>query len=407
MLAFVCIVLAALLIGSAWPLSASLRGRYSSQMYAGLAPGMVPGQAQEARIRQVSEAEVRGTNYAVQFHPPEGVDPRDVGLLLHRQVVPRDFAAAIVSLAVQGFLTLRKVDVADEDGPRRDDWVIHVDRQPRGRPPEAASWLLDYFEDEGNPVYLSQVKPRLREAFARLREEIVTTALARAYVREDPTGQRAPTTGLAVAAVACLLVAGALAGAGNPLAWTAGGGAGAFAITAGRVRGPLGRTADGTAAYFRTMGFRRYLMTAEANQLKVEEAAGIFSRFLPWAIAFDAVDHWTGVFKDVAAGVDDPEVLALWGPDLFWLAMMPDLALGAGVLLAGLDGALTDLGDFGADLFDGDGFGGSDDMGDGDMGGGDVGGGDGEMGDMGGGGGDMGDVGDVGGGWDFGDFFDF
>ena len=151
----------------------------------------------------------------------------------------------------------------------------------------------------------------------------------------------------------------------------------------------MGRPAEGTAAYFRTMGFKRYIDTAEANQIKVEDAAGIFSRYLPWAIAFDAADHWTGVFKDVAAGVDD-EILALWAPDLLWMALWMDLASG-GALFAGLGEALGDLtgslGDFTGDLFDGAGFGdgmfdgfSGDGGGDGGDGGGFFGGGDGDGG---------------------------
>ena len=48
------------------------------------------------------------------------------------------------------------------------------------------------------------------------------------------------------------------------------------------------------------MGFKKYLETAEADQIKFEEAADIFSRYLPYAIAFGVADHWAKVFGDVA-----------------------------------------------------------------------------------------------------------
>ena len=41
------------------------------------------------------------------------------------------------------------------------------------------------------------------------------------------------------------------------------------------------RTADGTAVLAQSLGFRRYLATAEANQLRFEEGEDIFSRYLP------------------------------------------------------------------------------------------------------------------------------
>lgn len=392
MLTLLCIVLGVLIVVGAWPLASRWRASHGGQMYAGLAPGMTPPPGGPAEVRPVSEAELKNTTYAVQFHPPEGVEPRDVGLLLDRLTGPRDLAATIIQLTVQGYLTLAK----DEEN---DDWLITVNRHPAGEPPNPSLWLLDYFDAGGGPVLLSQVKPGLRDAFARLEGEVLHSAHERGYIDGDPRGRRAPTGGLVMALILVLVVSGGLALAANPLAWIGAGAAGALGITAARVRGPVGRPAAGTAAYFRTMGFRQYLLTAEANQIKVEDAAGIFSRYLPWAIAFDAAGHWTEVFKDVAAGVDD-DIADMWAPDLLWLAFMPDLMFGAGALLGGLDGALTDLtdtlGDFTGDLFG--------DLGDfGDMG--DLGG----LGDLGGDGGFFGgDGGGIFGGGDGGGFdFDF
>lgn len=392
MTTFVSIVLFVVLIAGAWPVAGQWQRRHAGRIYEGLAPGLRPPMGAEHPTRPITEKELQATTYAVQFHPPEGVDPRDVGLLLDRQTGPRDLAASIIALVVNGYLTMRKEDEAGQGN----QWIVTVDRDPR-RPPSAPEpdslWLLDYF-DVGRPVALSDVKPGLRQAFARLESEVLHTAVERGYIDLDPRGRNAPTHGLTVGAVFAAVVAGLLALAGNPLAWVAAGGAGALAITAGRVRGPMGRPAEGTAAYFRTMGFKRYIDTAEANQIKAEDAAGIFSRYLPWAIAFNAADHWTGVFRDVAQGVDE-DIAALWAPDLIWMALWMDLASG-GALFAGLGEALTDLTDGIGDLT-GDMFGGG--FADGGFGDG------GDAGDVGGDGGDGGFFGGDGdGGGFFGDF---
>ena len=60
------------------------------------------------------------------------------------------------------------------------------------------------------------------------------------------------------------------------------------------------RTADGSAVLAQSMGFRRYMETAEANQIKWEEAEDIFSRFLPYAIVFGIADKWAKTFEEVA-----------------------------------------------------------------------------------------------------------
>jgi uncharacterized membrane protein len=49
-------------------------------------------------------------------------------------------------------------------------------------------------------------------------------------------------------------------------------------------------------------GFRDYIRTAEANQLRFEEGADIFSRYLPYAIVFGEAERWVRVFGPLAAG---------------------------------------------------------------------------------------------------------
>jgi len=69
-----------------------------------------------------------------------------------------------------------------------------------------------------------------------------------------------------------------------------------------------------------TLGFKRYLETAEKEQFSYEEASEIFSKYLPWAIVLGVAAHWVKVFGDLAVaarddGYDD-------GMDLLWLGVM-------------------------------------------------------------------------------------
>jgi uncharacterized membrane protein len=52
------------------------------------------------------------------------------------------------------------------------------------------------------------------------------------------------------------------------------------------------RSAAGRAVCDQVQGFRTYLATAEADQLRFEEGEDIFSTYLPWAIAFGLADRW-------------------------------------------------------------------------------------------------------------------
>ena len=57
----------------------------------------------------------------------------------------------------------------------------------------------------------------------------------------------------------------------------------------------------GSAVLAQSRGFERYIATAEANQIRWEEAQQVFSRFLPFAIVFGLADRWAQVFEEVAA----------------------------------------------------------------------------------------------------------
>jgi uncharacterized membrane protein len=61
------------------------------------------------------------------------------------------------------------------------------------------------------------------------------------------------------------------------------------------------RIAEGRAMCDQVEGFRSYLATAEADQLKFEEGEDIFSKYLPWAIIFELADRWARICGDLVA----------------------------------------------------------------------------------------------------------
>jgi len=61
------------------------------------------------------------------------------------------------------------------------------------------------------------------------------------------------------------------------------------------------RTALGTAYYDQSEGFRKYLATAEAGQLRFEEGRDIFGEFLPWAVIFGLTKRWTKICRQLVA----------------------------------------------------------------------------------------------------------
>ena len=62
------------------------------------------------------------------------------------------------------------------------------------------------------------------------------------------------------------------------------------------------RTGRGSAMLTRTLGFREFVTTAEADRMEFAEAERLFVDVLPYAVVFGCVDHWGRVFEQI--GVD-------------------------------------------------------------------------------------------------------
>ena len=60
------------------------------------------------------------------------------------------------------------------------------------------------------------------------------------------------------------------------------------------------RTAAGAELFAQTLGFKRYMDTAETDRAKFAEREGLFTAYLPYAVMFASVDRWMRAF----AGLD-------------------------------------------------------------------------------------------------------
>ncbi|MGL5908562.1 MAG: DUF2207 domain-containing protein, partial [Phycicoccus sp.] len=285
------------------------RGR--DERYAGLAPGLSPGRSSGLGASPVVVGGPVPT-VAVQFTPPPGVQPGMVGTIVDEDAGLVDVTATIVDLAVRGHLSISR----DDRGTfRADDWVLTRTAPPAGAVPLAAyeQVLLDALFTSGERVALSQLKNSFAPTLATVRRLMYEEVVERGWFRRSPESQRSGWMGVGtVVAIGSLILgvflwgpaSGLFADSGFPVAPAAvlaGGG-----VVSGLVIRALGkrmaaRTAEGSAVLAQSRGFERYIATAEANQIRWEEAQQLFSRFLPYAIVFGLADRWAQVFDEVAA----------------------------------------------------------------------------------------------------------
>jgi hypothetical protein len=296
------------------------RDRKYTAVPLGLTPA--PGQpATEEYVAITGEPEP-----AVAFVPPRGVRPALAGLLTAERAAPLQVSATIVDLAVRGYV---RIDELPSGDGRSRDWRLVW----RGQPPvgdELAPYeqalLLSLFRGEP-AVLLSQLRGRFAPSVRHICGQLADEGLRAGWFRRRP-----PVAGqatfwkvgcvLAVVTIPFLGVSG-LVGAvllGWPALVLGAGVVVAAVIVALTVRAMPARTALGRAVWAQVQGFRRYLATAEAEQLRDDEAANAFTRYLPYAMIFGLTERWARVLGEL--GVDRVDVDWYSGPalmNLYWL----------------------------------------------------------------------------------------
>lgn len=367
------------------PIVIWFRRRRSDEIFTKVTPGEVPlpGMPHDtARIRSAS-GEYAGT-VAVRFSPPDGLTPGLCGTVLDGRADVVDVSSTLIDLAVRGYYTI----VALPNGPGTPAAGPAATAPPArsGSPaaPHAGDWelvrsakalgpeLLDFERKligalfAGGPsVLLSQLKADFGMTMRQAQVDLYREVVDRGWYAKHPLdrNRRLGCLGWPMALLGIIVAVAVAASASmrakygwwpmavpTGLLLSAG-----FLLWGGRGRTP--RTAYGTAARIQTLGFKEYLTKAEASQIKFEEAADIFSRYLPYALIFGVADRWAKLFGEVAAkahlaGVADAYFDLTWFDGIFLLDALGDVAFdamlianafdGSGSLLDGLD-ALSGL----------------------------------------------------------------
>ena len=283
------------------------RGR--DEQYAGLTPGLSPVEGAPGPVTQGQKGPV-----AVQFTPPEGIRPGLVGTIIDEQANTIDVSATVVDLAVRGHLLIEEV----ESGAvfKRTDWQL-----TQLVPPAQAETLLPFEKTllagifaESNPVLLSDLKNKFHTTLTTAQAQMYSEVTRLGWFRRSPEQARRGWVALGTVLMGAGLVSGWFLGFQSAKTDRVGGLS--FVVPSGivlaggllvagliiRVLGSrmAAKTAGGSAVLAQSLGFKQYLVTAEARQIRFEEAQDIFSRYLPYAIVFGVADRWAGTFSEVA-----------------------------------------------------------------------------------------------------------
>ncbi|HET8599939.1 MAG TPA: DUF2207 domain-containing protein [Segeticoccus sp.] len=296
------------------------------ERFAGLTPGVIPAPGEQVGTTRDGAGPV-----AVRFSPPDGVRPGLVGTIIDEDAGTIDVSATVVDLAVRGLLRIEEIPSGGLGKlVGRKDW-----RLTRLDPPEGQQ-LLPYEQTvlsglfaSGNDVMLSELKNHFHTSLESAKRQMYAETVRRGWFRQSPERTRSAWKTFGTVVFFVGVASGWFYGFGSSDIDARGGLslgipsgvilalglalAGALIWVLGK-RMPA-RTAVGSAVLAQSDGFREYLTTAEADQIRFEEAQDVFSRYLPYAIVFGVADRWARVFGQVAEAAEaagQPLVMPTW-----------------------------------------------------------------------------------------------
>lgn len=287
-------------LGGAAVLTRRLRRTGRDEGYVGLTPGLTPPADPGAPPAPTAALGARSRGpVAVQFTPPPDLRPGQLGTLVDETADPCDVTATIVDLAVREYVRIVQVPTGDDDPDWRIDRSTKPDHDLR---PYERTLLRQIFAGQGvYSVKLSDLKTTFAESMAQVQGKLYDEVTELGWFRGSPKEARTSWA----ARGALVLAVGVVAAVGLAVFthW-------ALVAVPVVVLGVVwlamtgaapARTAEGSAVLAQARGFRLYLETAEANQLRFEEGEDLFSRYLPYAVAFGLTERWASLFAQLAA----------------------------------------------------------------------------------------------------------
>jgi Predicted membrane protein (DUF2207) len=272
------------------------RGR--DERYLGITPGLEPGVGQDQSVSRVPW--LRRDPIAVQFTPPDGMRPGQLGTLIDEHANVVDVTATIIDLAVRGFLKIEEVEAPGTF--RSGDWkLVELPDAPTGELHDYETKLYNSIFRSRSEVLLSDLKQTFKSDLESVQSMLYADVTNAGWFHGNPSTVRTRWAGYGLF----------LAVVGGGLTWllatrTSYGLFGIAVLVSGVLLLALSprmpaRTATGTALLAQVKGFQLYLEKAEANQIRFEEGEDIFSRYLPFAVVFGVAERWAKVFATLAA----------------------------------------------------------------------------------------------------------
>jgi len=243
-----------------------------------------------------------------QYEPPDDMTPAEAGTLLDNRPDMRDLTAALVDLAVRGFLRIEEIEPSGLLGRfvgKTDYRLVPVKPREewtglRGHEVALLTGVFGGGSGTPAPVEMSELAHEFYKNLGSIRSGIFRELVKRGYYTQRPDKVAGMYIGAAFA-VGILGVVGGLflveALTLSPLTAVIAAVGTALPILGFGIFMPA-RTVKGARALERVLGFEEFLERVESDRFKrMIKSPEMFERFLPYAMAFGVEKKWAAAFE--------------------------------------------------------------------------------------------------------------
>lgn len=232
----------------------------------------------------------KGTIIA-EYEPPANLLPTEIGTLIDSKVHPHDFSAAIVDLAVRGYLQIIE-ETEEKWGPDKKEYKFKKISDADEALKIYEKDILQAIFGDQKIVHLKNRATQIAQVRAKVSTKIYENLAMQGFYVKNPRTARWVYAGIGIGIAFFGHVMGMIAYSvlDRPVAHIA------FFATAGMflLFAPFmpKRTEKGAVALDMAKGFKLFLETAEKYRIEWQEKEGIFEKYLPYAMVFGVADKW-------------------------------------------------------------------------------------------------------------------
>ncbi len=273
---------------------------------------------------------------APQFSPPKDVHPGEAGILIDDRADLRDITAMVIGLAVNGYIKIKEIQPEEagmleqvkklfgRSGPV--DYEFIKLKDPDDKLTRAEKRLMNAIFDDTHAAKrtLSSLENEFYQHLPQIKADLYSELIKKGYYPHNPERVRGFYLTLGFMVIVFAVFIGLYY---SSLYLGMAVGISALIILAFAPIMPR-KTKKGVQVYRDLLGLSEYIRRAEVRQMEFhdapEKAPNLFSKLLPYAMAFNLTRIWTKQFEGLLQSPPDWYVGAspVFHGHLFYLSMM-------------------------------------------------------------------------------------